>query len=318
MNLTTTQVVIGYFMYYMNPFYALLFALRFINVNYYVIQGDKETISRIIRKLMPYITTSYIKQINGRELHTGYFWGKKAIGNIELGNEDFISVITTPDFYKQITCPDECSVYVPLAPVRNPSEKINVYTRRGSYKNFYYIRVSLDLGHITPLGQQEELLTSITDVYSRLGRATFFIHGDSCTGKSTIGYLLAKQMCGNYCHTFNPSDPGDNLISLITEVNRDTEQPIIIVMEEVDCLLNSIHGDTIKPNQEVPSLVHNKSSWCTFLDDMTFYRGVILILTSNTSKESIDTMDIAYLRPGRIHANYSMNIQIDPSCISKG
>ena len=310
MNLTTTQVVVGYFMYYMNPFYAILFILRFFNVNYYVIQGDKETISRIIRKLMPYIKTAYIKQINGREMNTGYFWGRRAIGNIELGNEDFVSVITTPEFYAQITCPDECSAQVTLAPTRKPSEKINVYTRRGTYKNFYYLRVCLDLGHISPLGQQNDILTKITEVYSKLGRATFFIHGDSCTGKSTIGYLLAKQMCGNYCHTFNPCDPGDNLISLLTEVTRD-EQPIILVIEEVDGLLQAIHDKTHKPNQEVPSLVYNKSSWCTFLDDMTFYRGLILILTSNTSKEKIDELDVAYLRPGRIHANYSMNVQIE-------
>jgi hypothetical protein len=310
MNLTTTQVALGYFMYYLNPFYAILFTLRFFNVNYYVIQGDKETISRIIRKLMPYIKTAYIKQINGREMNTGYFVGKRAIGNIELGNEDFISVITTPEFYAQITCPDECSVQVTLPPSRKPSEKINVYTRRGTFKNFYYLRVSLDLGHISPLGQQHDILNKITDVYSKLGRATFFIHGDSCTGKSTIGYLLAKQMCGNYCHTFNPCDPGDNLISLLTEVTRD-EQPIILVIEEVDGLLRAIHDKTLKPNQEVPSLVYNKSSWCTFLDDMTFYRGLILILTSNTSKEKIDELDVAYLRPGRIHANYSMNVQIE-------
>jgi hypothetical protein len=261
---------------------------------------------------MPYINTAYIKQINGREINTGYFWGKRAIGNIELGsNDDSISIITTPDFYKQITGPDECSIHIPLPIVRKPSEKISVYTRRGSYKNFYYLRICLDLGHINPLGQQIDILTTITEVYTKIGRGTFFIHGASCTGKSTIGYLLAKQMCGNYCHTFNPCDPGDNLISLLSEVNRDTEQPIIIVMEEVDCIIRSIHEETIKQNQEVPSLVYNKSSWCTFLDDMTFYKGIILILTSNTSKEVIDGLDVAYLRPGRIHSNYSMKDQIE-------
>ena len=98
MNFTTNQVIAGYFIYYLNPFYTILFLLRFVNITYYVIHGDKETISRIVRKLMPHIQTSYIKQLNGREIHVGHFWGKRAIGLIDLGNEDAVYILTTPSF----------------------------------------------------------------------------------------------------------------------------------------------------------------------------------------------------------------------------
>jgi ATP-dependent Clp protease ATP-binding subunit ClpA len=39
---------------------------------------------------------------------------------------------------------------------------------------------------------------------------------------------------------------------------------------------------------------------------MIFYNNVILILTSNITKEAIDKMDEAYLRKGRVTEYYSM------------
>jgi hypothetical protein len=88
------------------------------------------------------------------------------------------------------------------------------------------------------------------------------------------------------------------------------ESPIIIVLEETDVILNAVHEESIVKHVEMPTLIHNKSSWSTFLDDMIFYKGVILILTSNTSKEAIDFMDTSYLREGRIHKTYSMTTPI--------
>jgi hypothetical protein len=61
---------------------------------------------------------------------------------------------------------------------------------------------------------------------------------------------------------------------------------------------------------EMPTLIHNKTSWSTFLDDMVFYKGVILVLTSNTSKKDIDKIDSSYLRDGRIHKSYNMSTPI--------
>jgi hypothetical protein len=39
---------------------------------------------------------------------------------------------------------------------------------------------------------------------------------------------------------------------------------------------------------------------------MVFYKGVVLILTSNTPKEDLDKMDESYLRSGKINKSYSM------------
>ena len=42
------------------------------------------------------------------------------------------------------------------------------------------------------------------------------------------------------------------------------------------------------------------------MDDMIFYK-IIIIFTSNTSKNDIDKMDTAYLRKGRIDECFNMD-----------
>lgn len=304
--LTVSQLILGYVAYYMNPFYILIFVLRLFNIKYYMVQGDNERMSTMIRKLSSNIQTMTVKKINGREINEGMFWSKDAIGFINImGYEITVHMLSLPTFYKTITFPDE----IIEAPIIIPSNKIDVYVRSGVFKNIYYSRTQLDITHISPIGQQLEVVESIEKVYQTSGRATVFIHGESCTGKSIVGYLLAKKMGANYCHTFNPSEPGDTLSKLLMEINRDC--PTIIVMEEIDGIIKNIHGNCIQQNSEIPILIRDKSSWCTFLDDMFLYKGLILILTSNTSKDDIDKLDESYLRKGRIHETYCMNTKIN-------
>lgn len=307
MSFTTMQLLAGYVVYYLNPVIFLLALLKLVNIQYYTIYGDKELISPILRKLTPTVQTLYTKNINGRVVSDGYFWGRHACGyiNIVPGGEDVIHIVTFTSFYNELIQEAEQPKSMVEYKMEKQCNKISVYMRKGTYKNFYYHRLTLDISHITPIGQQKEVLDNIVSIYNKLGRATVFLHGVSCAGKSTIGYLLAKQMSGIYCHTFNPSDPGDHLSSLILDIARDTE-PLIVVLEETDEIIRKIHHGTIEQNVEIPTLVHNKSTWSTFLDDMVFYKSVILILTSNTSKQEIDDLDESYLRKGRIHASYSM------------
>ena len=169
----------------------------------------------------------------------------------------------------------------------------------------------MDISHIHPLPSQRDIMNNIVTLYNKQQRATIFIHGITGAGKSTIGILLAKHLSGIYCHSFNPSDPGDSLSSLMVDISKDSDEPIIVVIEEVDIILHAVHTRTVTKHAKIPTLVHNKSSWSNFLDDMIFYKGLILVLTSNTSKEDIDAWDTSYLREGRIHAHYSMMTPIN-------
>jgi len=310
MELTISQMITGYAIYYINPMYALLFVLRLCNIYAYTVRGDKELIQMIVKRLSPDIHTLQNKHLYGKNLKDGYFWSRKSVGFIDT-QEDSLTILTTPTYYQKLIAMDdktqELKAYVPPPQVN----KIIVHIRRGSYANFYYPRMSMDISHVNPLPCQQTIMDGIVDIYNSQQRATIFIHGITCAGKSTIGILLAKHLSGIYCHSFNPTDPGDVLSSLMVDIMKDSDEPVIVVIEEVDSILRAVHNNAITKHAKIPTLVHNKSSWSNFLDDMIFYKGLIMILTSNTSREEINTWDESYLRDGRIHAHYSMMTPIN-------
>jgi hypothetical protein len=299
---TAYEIVIGYIVCSINPMYFMMMILSFFQIKYYIISENRELTSSILRKIAPNIISPFVKHVD-KDVPFGYFVGTRYMGFIK---DNEVHLLTYPSMYKEL-------IYMPCIfmqtsiPVQETS--ITVYVRKGTYKNLYYTPIKMDLSHISPLGDQGEILKSIVDIYQKQGRATVFLHGVTGAGKSSMGYLLAKELKGFYCHTFNPTDPGDQLSTLIVDVQRDDE-PLILVMEEVDTMIQSIHENKFQKHLEIPISVYNKSTWSSFLDDMIFYKKVILVLTSNTSKEEVDVWDESYLRQGRIHASYSMKTKL--------
>ena len=120
---------------------------------------------------------------------------------------------------------------------------------------------------------------------------------------------LAKEMRGNYCNKFNPIEPGDNFQSMLRDIDieeEDEKPPLIVVMEEIDTIIETIHRGEVPSHKKVTTMIRNKSSYNTFFDDMIIHTKVIFILTSNKSKDEIDKLDPCYLRQGRINAYYTM------------
>ena len=306
--LSTNEIILGYIVCSINPMYFMMFILSFFRIKYYIISDNRELTSSILKKISPHIISPFVKHVD-KDVPFGYFLGLHYIGYISKENE--LHLLTYPTMYKQL-------IYIPslsMQPTKSDEPvqetSVTVYVRKGTYKNLYYTPIKMDLSHISPLGDQGEILKGILNIYQKIGRATVFLHGVTGAGKSSMGYLLAKELKGFYCHTFNPTDPGDQLSTLIVDVQRDDE-PLILVMEEVDTMIQSIHKNKFKKHDEIPISVYNKSTWSSFLDDMIFYKKVILVLTSNTSKEDIDLWDESYLREGRIHASYSMKTKVEP------
>jgi hypothetical protein len=301
---TAYEIVLGYIVCSINPMYFMMLFLSFFHIKYYIISENRELTSSILRKIAPHIISPFVKHVD-KDVPFGYFIGRDYIGYISKENE--LHIVTYPSMYKQLIFMPCVSMQLNMEPMQETT--VTVYVRKGTYKNLYYTPIKMDLSHISPLGDQGEILKSIVGIYNRHGRATVFLHGVTGAGKSSMGYLLAKELKGFYCHTFNPTDPGDQLSTLIVDVQRDDE-PLILVMEEVDTMIESIHINKFQKHVEIPISVYNKSTWSSFLDDMIFYKKVILVLTSNTSKEDIDVWDESYLRDGRIHASYSMKTKL--------
>jgi hypothetical protein len=318
------QIAVGYLVYQITPYMKelILCLLYPFHIRYYVIVGDKENNRKFVRLIENETQTLTSKHVNGRDIPTGYFISSKTIGYLdnmsEYESENKIHILTTTSFYKQImeknvvqintprSIDDESAELLPSNIMRE-QEKIQVYIRVGTYKNFYYRSLSLDVSHIDPIGDQKEVVAGIVKLYKEKGRASVFIHGVTLAGKSSVGYLVAKAIKGRFCHTFNPTEPGDQFSSMISEItDRDEEIPLVITLEEANEMIRAVHTKTTLQVPDMPTPVRDKTTWVNMMDDLIFYKNVVLILTSNESKVAIDRLDPAYLRKGRIDASYAM------------
>lgn len=185
---------------------------------------------------------------------------------------------------------------------------IKLYSRRGAFYCIDYNCTEIDVSDLKPDKQQQTLINKIIDFYQKHKHVVVYVHGESGTGKSMTAILLTKILKGSICKTFNPTDPSNSLLDLITNVDPKVSSPLIVVLEEVDDILKKIHHNTIKPSNDYPIMIQNKSGWNTFLDefDAGLYANTILFMTSNVSPTEINTMDNSYLRSGRVNIVYQM------------
>ena len=309
--LSIKDMIIGYFFYNFSPYYLFYMIYYCFKIKKYIIYGDKEVTNLLMKKITNHIFYTEIIHNNGRNQPSGFFIGKQYYGYIEFkdgGRGLYITLYTKEDTYKSLMEQEEKKEVIEIKSKPLVKNKINVFIRKGSYRNLYYPSMQLDLSHIHPIGQQQSIIDSIKSIYNKSGHASIFINGVAGAGKSTIGYLLAKQLNGSYCHTFNPTEPGDCLSSLMVDM-RKYDDPAIIVIEEVDVLIKLINKGLDK-NSEIPIEIYNKTTWNNFMDDLIIY-NIILIFTSNTSKQDIDKIDPSYLRQGRIDEYFYMDTPIN-------
>jgi len=140
-----------------------------------------------------------------------------------------------------------------------------------------------------------------------------FLYGPPGTGKSMIGVLLAAKLGGYYCNTLKPWQPGDSLGGLYSEVEPSKEKPLVLVFDEVDGVLMSIHKG-IRDHKELPIAIQNKTGWNRMFDEIGrgIYPHLIILLTSNREPEFIDSLDPSYIRPGRVDEIIGLHDKIEP------
>jgi hypothetical protein len=302
-------MIFGYIFYNFTPHYLFFIIYYFFKIKKYIISGDKEVTNALIKKMANHIIYTEVTHNNGRNHPSGIFISNKYYGYIEIKDGTTITLYTKEDTYESLMKQEKIEkIENEVKVMIKPKNKINVFIRKGSFRNLYYSSIRLDLSHINPIGEQQSVIDSIKNIYTKNGSASVFINGVAGAGKSTIGYLLAKELNGSYCHTFNPTEPGDFLSNLMVDIRVD-DDPVIIVIEEVDTMIQKIDKGLDK-NNEIPIEIYNKTTWNNFMDDLIFYK-IILIFTSNTSKKDLDKLDPSYLRKGRIDEYYYMNTSIE-------
>jgi DNA replication protein DnaC len=189
----------------------------------------------------------------------------------------------------------------------NPSQTpitISLYNRKGTFFWIEYSMRSFDVTQYISKDNQKQIILNINDIYITKKFCTTFISGSPGSGKSMIGILIAKELNGSLVRTFNPNEPGDTISSLYNTVNPSKNNPLIVVMDEIDITINKIHNNNTVIHKHIPIQIYDKTTWNRFFDDINLglYPYLIIILTSNISSKTLKhKYDPSYLRVGRIH-----------------
>ena len=298
----------------------LFFLLRIFGLGYFIIRNDEEKVRKIFKILEKSTISSSIAFQHGKISPSGSFIGWNCIGYYITGDRNDglvgqIHIITSRALFNKLVQSEEVEFHpTTLEPMKTKQKSISLFNREGTYSSgLYYSRRRLDLSSIMPQGEQCAIISDIQEIFKAKGRATVFIQGVSGAGKSTVGILLANELNGSFCHTFNPTNPSDSLHKLVRDTDSfDNEnKPLVVVIEEANTMIHAIHNNKISLHKDAQTLVYNKSTYNTFLDDMILFKNVVLILTSNESRKEIDALDPCYLRKGRVDACYTMMNALD-------
>jgi len=287
----------------------ILFLLQQIGIRYFIVRNDEDKVKSVYKILEKKTVASKFSFQYGKLYPAGIFLGWNCIGYLTSNDRNSgasaeIHIFTTNSFFNKIIT--EEAVIPRFEGKPSEQQNLKVLSKSGSYTNTYYSSRSLEVSSFLPQGDQAMITREIIDLYRKKRRVTVFLNGICGAGKSTIGLLIAKELKATFCHTFNPFSPGDFLHSLVRDAETEAENPLVVVIEEVNSLIRVIHEDKNILHKDVRTHVYNKSTFNTFLDDMPLFNNVILILTSNESKETIDLLDPCYLRKGRVDLYYSM------------
>jgi hypothetical protein len=187
-----------------------------------------------------------------------------------------------------------------------PQKTIPIWGRHGSFQNPWLRKREIPAEEVAR-GQQEEVITKIVEHYKKKRHTVAYIHGPPGTGKSMIGTLLAERLNGSICNTLKPWQPNDTFDMLYSEVEPTKNKPVILIFDEVDAALLKIHAG-IPPHPKYPTMVLDKEGWNGMLDEVqrNMYPNFILLMTSNRGPDFVNSLDLSYMREGRIDLVFEM------------
>lgn len=180
---------------------------------------------------------------------------------------------------------------------------INYWYRDGNYWDIKYKKRLLHI-NIIPNNKQQEIMNEISLYYNEFNKGVFFIYGEPGKGKSSLLRIVGNYYKSHICKTLKMSDPNDTLEYIYNSVVPTKETPLIILFDEIDTLIRMVHHNQIQIHKHYPIEVYNKTTYNTFFDNINdnMFPYLILLLTSNKSKEEIDNeTHSCYLREGRVN-----------------
>ena len=291
-----------------------LILLKLFGMSLYVI-NDKRKFDSVLKKLNDKVVSSMFKYQYGECKNNGIIFSRFCIGFIfekveERQKIQELYILLSKRRYESLIQDDDDTENGKIDIIIG--NDIDIYEREGNYFRLYYTPRKIIFENNPTNSQhisQEYIVSKIKESYNARKRCTAFIHGIPGSGKTSIAYLLATELNGTLCKTFNPTEPNDTLSNLIDRIKPTRAKPLIILLDEINTIIRNIHNQTIQPHKDIPIPVYNKTTFNGFLDDMKYNPYIILLLTSNESKEAIDLLDESYIRKGRIDEYHVMNIK---------
>ena len=277
----------------------MIFGARYFQIT----QQDKAII--ISRKVKD--TSS---ELRDNQDASGFFCGLWYVGWI-TSNEKFLGGLS-----RNVTLFTTQRIYDELVSDPNPppcNGDANIITILENVSNFHipdYKSREITLSKkANPI--QQKCIDEIIETYKTKGQnrnLTVFLHGGVGTGKSMTTLLLANSMKALHTKDMKPSSPGMSLRTIYAAANPRPSEPLILVLEEVDILLERIHKVELPAHKMLLSHVADKTSWNNMLDDIDngLFPYMITILTSNRDPDYLNQIDPAYIRPGRVHFYFEM------------
>jgi hypothetical protein len=283
---------LGMYLYYLNSLPLLI--IRLFGWGVFILT-EEHTTQHALKKLQGISAKVY--QCEGTFVPYDLMIGKWYIAHIirepKFHGKDGsqITILCSQAFVTQISTVPKISQLELSSP---ESRVIDVMCRNGGHYNTYY--------------SQQAVITEISNIYKSKHRATVLLHGPPGTGKPVTAILLALELGGKFCKSFNPTEPGDSIVTLLfnNSIPDKSVEPIVILLDEIDVMIKKIENPTDIARNRVPIQVYNKQTFNSFLDDMELYQNVVLVMTTNLNEAELDALDPSYFCPGRVTKRFRM------------
>lgn len=179
--------------------------------------------------------------------------------------------------------------------------KVKVWNCKGNKWWREYESMVVDWSHLNPYPNQINVVEEIIKEYhkSRHQSLVVYAYGLAGTGKTNIGYLIAKHFKSHYFNGWKPTNEGNRFSDARLAINPEKDSPLIVGVNEINHIVYKL--DKMKPVKDVEREFDGKEDWNNFFDSfgIGFYQNTIIIATGNVPIEEIDEYDISLMRAGR-------------------
>jgi hypothetical protein len=313
-----------------------LLALILLNLRLYVVKNDKRKVDTLLNNVKRLCAHTMIVYEKGDLRPMGLFVGWCVAGYISAGagggggddgSGPTVYLLTFQSRFGTLMSSPPSDLEPPQSSSTSDAAanddcdmapgSLLFWERAGSYHYLYYEERVVDCSRFKVRGAQRLVVDSVTQLFRERssthhgeggGGTTVYVSGRPGTGKTTVAALVARELNASVCMDFCPTDPGDTLANVIQRVKPTAKRPLVILLDEADCMIMRAHTQAVQAHKHIPIQVYDKATLNKFLDYVDkFVPHVLLMLTSNRPKDFIDDLDPSYLRVNRVHGVYEIN-----------